>query len=152
MNRTRTNGQNYRAEDNEDMGIPFIGKMWSKVVAQSPNILPNIAVSLLTGGAAQGLSLFGKATQATINVLKRGRQVGTALYAGLSEMGSTALEMANYGFDDDVIFYTSILQGIFTGTLETFLEDEIFSGFNNYLDSIADLKAVDGSEIVDYSF
>ena len=152
MNRARTNGQNYRAEDNEDMGIPFIGKMWSKVVAQSPNILPNIAVSLLTGGAAQGLSLFGKATQATINVLKRGRQVGTALYAGLSEMGSTALEMANYGFDDDVIFYTSILQGIFTGTLETFLEDEIFSGFNNYLDSIADLKAVDGSEIVDYSF
>ena len=152
MNRARTNGQNYRAEDNEDMGIPFIGKMWSKVVEQSPNILPNIAVSLLTGGAAQGLSLFGKATQATINVLKRGRQVGTALYAGLSEMGSTALEMANYGFDDDVIFYTSILQGIFTGTLETFLEDEIFSGFNNYLDSIADLKAVDGSEIVDYSF
>ena len=152
MNRTRTNGQNYRAEDNEDMGIPFIGKMWSKVVEQSPNILPNIAVSLLTGGAAQGLSLFGKATQATINVLKRGRQIGNALYVGLSEMGSTALEMANYGFDDDVIFYTSILQGIFTGILETFLEDKVFSGFNNYLDSIAGLKAPDGSEIVDYSF
>lgn len=158
MERTRKNGQSYRRQDYED-NYGFLGKAFSKVVEQSPNLIINGALSLASLGASGAAFGIGKAlavSSKTANILKNtikyGRMATSAVYAGLTEMGSTALEMSKYGFDDDIIFGTSMMQGLFTGLLEGVAEDMVFSGVNNFIDGIFDVAGANAGKIVDAGF
>lgn len=158
MDRTRKNGQSYRKQDYED-NYGFLGKAFSKVVEQSPNLVINGALSLASLGASgaafgigKALSVSSKTANILKNTIKYGRMATSAVYAGLTEMGSTALEMSKYGFDDDVIFGTSMMQGLFTGLLEGVAEDMVFSGVNNFIDGIFDVAGSNAGKIVDAGF
>ena len=158
IDRTRTNGQSYRKQDYED-NYGFLGKAFSKVVEQSPNIIINAALSAASLGATgasigigKALNLTSKSMNTIKNAIKYGRMASSAVYAGLTEMGSTALEMTQYGFDDDIIFNTSIMQGLFTGLLEGVAEDMVFSGVNRFIDGIFDIAGSNSGKIVDAGF
>ena len=148
IERTKRNGQLYRKDLADNRFNSVLQKLIAGTVEQAPQIADSIIISAATGGLsliadmasaplakAVGWSVE-KVTETAKSLIKAGRATTSFVKMAHSEMGGTALSMAQEGFSDEAILWTSFAIGVATGLIEVPLEDAIFSPTNKMVDLI----------------
>ena len=137
MEELKRYAKDYRS-DLADYSNP-IAKLVSPLAVGAAQILPSMLPSLGIAGAMSLMSMIpglgGVAIPATTLAIIKGLRSGTMLgrqavvgavnigsrwaSTAMMEMGGSAIEMAEAGIDDDIIFGTTLLVGALNGVFET---------------------------------